>query len=144
MDEFNASKDYITGAYVSVDGTEVARLESELATANRHLETLRACMTYKHSKISDADIRAAIEAGWLPSERLHPVYEELAYQRVVDTSISISDLDETVAKIRQLEDERDEAVVQADIAGYTRDCIAARCRNLESQLADFEAESEAV
>jgi hypothetical protein len=47
----------------------------------------------------------------------------------------LADLPETVDQISRLTEERDEAVSRADLADYCREALAARCKDLEAQLA---------
>ena len=48
--------------------------------------------------------------------------------------VRVLDLPETVDRISELERQRDEAVARADVADYTREALAAKCKELEARF----------
>ena len=121
-------------------------LLAELADAKRRIAVARARLMEAEADKAE-DIR--LPDGYVCVPAQAPVSLEEAERRIavararlleaqadrIGTNLRILDLPDTVARITQLEAERDEAVARADVADYTREALVRRCQELEAKLA---------
>jgi hypothetical protein len=91
-----------------------------------HLRTLSAILRGDRDGVTEDDIEAALQEGWLRSGWEWPSK---------GVSFTVTEIPEVVAQLTKLTEERDEAVSRADLADYCREALAARCKDLEAQLA---------